>query len=529
MKYFKNEKQFMLILLFTLGVLFHFVSCDYFSIPLNKNKQDIRREIKSMSLLEYENEEKKLFHQLHNHNDINSFSNLINQIDKKIASVPITNYFNIQYYGNVYIGSNFQEMSVIFDTGSNILWVSSNKCMNCRNFTSKYAEEESITHKDLNITKNITYAIGFVNGTLVEDEVFIGKMQNLENNNNQYYMGASNFKFLVVDYESELDGTIADGVLGLGIDTEGDERMSFIYTLYNQNKINRPQFSFYLTDSKKDSRIYIGDITENFYLKPEFDKMSYCNVNNRSHYWQCDLENIRIKSKSIQNENLNHTFNNTLINNTLETSSKVIFDTGTSYLIIPVYDFVGILPHFLNNALDNKCGITPYFQFICKCNSPEEFDDIVLHIGSNSFIIPTENIIEFFPTLEYQCRFEIIIDLFMMDAWILGDSVLRNTLLTFDMNDRRIGYLQDMVRISDDIILSQDNSNSSENGDDNYSNYIFYTLLIITICAFTFLIIRGAFYYADRARSQREISSSPLAQLNQARDPILNPQNQNTN
>ena len=63
-------------------------------------------------------------------------------------------------------------------------------------------------------------------------------------------MQADNFIFLAIHEEKNLSGTIADGVMGLGINDEGNYRNSFIETLYNQNKIKSPSFSFYLTHSK---------------------------------------------------------------------------------------------------------------------------------------------------------------------------------------------------------------------------------------------------------------------------------------
>ena len=32
----------------------------------------------------------------------------------------LTNYFNVQYYGSLYMGSERQELTFIFDTGSSV-------------------------------------------------------------------------------------------------------------------------------------------------------------------------------------------------------------------------------------------------------------------------------------------------------------------------------------------------------------------------------------------------------------------------
>lgn len=429
-----------------------YVKSGYLSVNIQRNvKQNTVH--KGLQFLElYESQEKEL----HPVENIQKLS--------QVSIVPILNYFDIQYYGYIFLGSNYQPMSVIFDTGSNILWVESKNCTQCRNFTNKYDSEQSITFTNTSISKNITYAIGFVDGTIVQDKVWINKQIGV------------NMNFMTIHYEDKLAGTVADGVMGLGIDKEGDYKNSLIYSLYEDNLISSPSFSFYLTESKKESRLYIGDITENQYLRNTFDNIKYVNINNGSRYWESSLESITTFNRN----------NKTSANYTFQTSSKVIFDTGTSYLIIPAFDIIDLIPAITSKAVDNKCALTPYMQIVCKCISPQNFDDIELTINGQTFIIRTDDIIEFYPTLEYQCRFEIIVDMFMLDGWILGDSVLRYTLLTFDMDKKRVGYIQAMDKLNDSEVLGRVS---------NKSNGYSVMDILIWIAAVLILLTTGYFIY----------------------------------
>ena len=50
-------------------------------------------------------------------------------IRKRQYSLTLKNFFNIQYYGTISVGTPPQSFQVLLDTGSSCFWVSSGKCL----------------------------------------------------------------------------------------------------------------------------------------------------------------------------------------------------------------------------------------------------------------------------------------------------------------------------------------------------------------------------------------------------------------
>jgi hypothetical protein len=75
------------------------------------------------------------------------------KIPEKTNVITLHNYKNVQYYGSIFVGSNKQEMTVIFDTGSNLLWIPSKGVK--KSYGHTFNPTESLSLKNLTEYKSI--------------------------------------------------------------------------------------------------------------------------------------------------------------------------------------------------------------------------------------------------------------------------------------------------------------------------------------------------------------------------------------
>ena len=473
----------MKIIFLTINVfLISFISCSYYSKSIERKHLNHSKQCNFCSnktnLIQEKSSETT-----NNSKDNSTLSKLETE---KFAVLKLTNRHDVQYYGDIYIGIPKKRFTVIFDTGSNILWVPGTNCSSCRKKLNSYNPKSSTTCKNLNIKKNISYAIGYVDGELYNDYIFINS------NNNKYYdynkeIFVNDFNFLVVNEEKNLTGTLSDGIMGLGINNEGDYHYNFVESLYYQKKIGKASFSFILTDyeSKNISRIYFGDIIENKYIQKLFgNKFNKCQIPSYSKYWECQINN-EIK---LNNNNQNNKSNEFIFNS----NSKVIFDTGTSYIIIPKGDFLQILK-YLNKNNKNSCKINQNYQLICNCQNKNNFGEISLNLGNNNYFnIKFENIIDYNKDLTYQCHFHIIVDVFDIGTWILGDSALKSSLISFNINEREIKFVQNLKEQLNNIMISK---STVLNNNDNNSYWTTFSIIYWLLgIVFIFMIISVIVY-----------------------------------
>jgi len=93
----------------------------------------------------------------------------------------LKDYFDIQIFAPIYIGSQRQEFNLIFDTGSAWLWVGHASCDTCAN-PAKFDSRASSTFRQLSQwATTLAYGMGQVLGLDTTDQVCLSRDSELGN------------------------------------------------------------------------------------------------------------------------------------------------------------------------------------------------------------------------------------------------------------------------------------------------------------------------------------------------------------
>nr|CAB3502834.1 unnamed protein product [Digitaria exilis] len=203
--------------------------------------------------------------------------------------VPLDNYLNTQYFGEVGIGTPPQNFTVIFDTGSSNLWVPSSKCyfsIACY-LHHRYRSAKSKTYKKNGETCTITYGSGQIAGFFSEDSVLVGDLV------------VKNQKFIETTRETSPTFIIGkfDGILGLGFPEISVGGAPPIWqSMKEQNLVAEDVFSFWLNrdpDASAGGELVFGGVDKKHYK----GKHTYVPVTLKG-YWQFDMGDLLIGGHS---------------------------------------------------------------------------------------------------------------------------------------------------------------------------------------------------------------------------------------
>jgi len=328
------------------------------------------------------------------------------------VSQPVNDYDDLEYLGNITIGSrNSQMFVVVLDTGSANLWVPDTTCGASCNGKRKFDSAPSTTYTRDGQAWSITYGTGSARGFLGVDTVRFGGVgtTQLVVPTTKFGQATSIAAFFAQDP--------IDGILGLAFQSLAvDNVVPPLLNANNQGLLDSSIFTVYLQRKGGAENVRGGIFTYGGLDATHCAATVTYEPLTSATYFQFRLRTIAVG-----------TF-------TSSTGWEVISDTGTS--------FIGGIPATVRSmatavgaTFDSPNGI---YAMPCNANTP----DVMLTIGANVYRITKQDYIVDVGYGNGQCAFAI----FPFDStgfsvqWILGDPFIRPFCQVYDIVRPRIGF-----------------------------------------------------------------------------------------
>ena len=130
-------------------------------------------------------------------------------------NVPLINYYNYYYYGQVYMGSEKKEISAVWDTGSDWYVLEVYDCAGCDGSTYDYRDSDDFEWTQPIEYPDVTYSDGaYVQGMAAYDTVCIHRSEEES--------CAESFKWLAITYTNGKFASTFDGVIGMWSGNNGN-------------------------------------------------------------------------------------------------------------------------------------------------------------------------------------------------------------------------------------------------------------------------------------------------------------------
>uniref|UniRef100_A0A0K0F108 Peptidase A1 domain-containing protein n=1 Tax=Strongyloides venezuelensis TaxID=75913 RepID=A0A0K0F108_STRVS len=266
---------------------------------------------------------------------------------KKKAVVQNTfSFFDVQYLGNISIGTPGQKFRVVLDTGSSNLWVVDKSCLksgiknNPCNGKSAFNSKRSLTYKNKRRKFKVTYLREDVIGNVGEDT-----LQILGRKRTRIKMKKIEFGQASV-LPSGADIYPFEGIMGLAFRplSDGDVTPPLISAMHRK-LLAKPLFTVHLRIIRSAISIFGGKVTYGAVNKDNCGPVIGYQKLSHASYWQ-----FTIRSVSVNKLKFNHGF-------------EAIADTGSSIIGAPPA-IVESIARELNGKYDPRYG-----YYIVDCAS----------------------------------------------------------------------------------------------------------------------------------------------------------------
>ena len=397
--------------------------------------------------------------------------------------VTIKNYFDNIYTAPIQIGSQNQTFELVVDTGSDIVWIPAPQAETARDNGFNCSESTSC-HANISETTTISYGRGYIKGYLITDQVSLGDLI------------IPSFNVLLADTIKYIDTESFDGIFGLSLQ-QSNTYSSIVYELKKYNLTSSDTFSIYLGSNSMANGIVTGELIfggyDPKYLTEEF---KFIDLEENTTHWRSRLKALGF---------------GTSVNFTNSTGLDVLFDSGTSLIIVPEDLMQGIVSEA------SKFDVGIYFDdtsgiYGCSCRANTTLPSLFAYMGNHSFEVPASVYIEFSVEQE-ACYIGIqgtgVLNVSTSQSIILGDVFLKNYYSLYSADNYTIG----LARINSSVSIGSEVTTHVSPGEDNSSLGWEITVGVTLLLVFVGIVVLFIF----KIKKKKDIDEN-------SRDTLLDPQ-----
>ncbi|XP_026511051.1 cathepsin E-like [Terrapene carolina triunguis] len=322
---------------------------------------------------------------------------------------PLINYLDMEYFGQISIGTPPQNFTVLFDTGSSNLWVPSIYCVSkaCA-VHSRFHPSDSNTYSEVGTPFSIQYGTGSLSGIIGSDQVTV---EGITVSNQQFAESVSEPGNTFLDAEF-------DGILGLAYPSLAVDGVTPVFdNMMAQNLVDLPIFSVYMNrnpDSSVGGELLFGGFDPSHFS----GTLNWVPVTKQG-YWQIQLDNIQVGGTVAF----------------CAEGCQAIVDTGTSLITGPSKEI---------KEMQNYIGAVPMDgEYAVECNNLNVMPDVTFTINGIPYTLSPQAYTLMdnsdgmaFCTSGFQ-------GLNMQPPagplWILGDVFIGQFYSVFDRGNNRVG------------------------------------------------------------------------------------------
>ncbi|NXD31752.1 CATE protein, partial [Spelaeornis formosus] len=318
-------------------------------------------------------------------------------------------FWQMEYFGQISIGTPPQNFTVVFDTGSSNLWVPSVYCVSkaCVGH-ARFQPTQSSTYEAIGTPFSIQYGTGSLTGIIGSDQVVV---EGLAVSNQQFAESISEPGKAFLDAEF-------DGILGLAYPSLAVDGVTpFFDNLMAQDLVELPIFSVYMSsnpESPQGGELLFGGFDSSRFT----GTLNWVPVTQQG-YWQIQLDNIQLGGTVTL----------------CADGCQAIVDTGTSLIAGPKHDV---------KTLQNLIGaVSVDGVYAVECSNLSVMPDLTFTINGLPYTLSAQayTLVEYSDGLTFcTSGFQgIHIPPPTGPLWILGDVFIRQFYSVFDRGNNRVG------------------------------------------------------------------------------------------